>query len=134
MMDLVVWAMKEGGEDSPGKVVDGEKEQYHRLAKLTKKYHAGKIPAIDWLDRLAFAEMERIGQREKAASAKMYLNIEFPQTVDTGLPVAVVYFEVDIDIFMMAHHDKVLLVELYLALCSWIGTTEEFGRLIGLQN
>ena len=94
MMDLVVWAMKEGGEDTPGKVVDGDKEQYHRPAKLTKKYHAGKIPAIDWLDRLAFAEMERIGQREKAASAKMYLNIEFPQTVDTGLPVAVVYFEV----------------------------------------
>jgi len=94
MMDLVVWAMREGDEDTPGKVVDGDKEQYHRLAKLTKKYHAGKIPAIDWLDRLAFAEMERIGQREKAASAKMYLNIEFPQTVDMGLPIAVVYFEV----------------------------------------
>ena len=94
MMDLVVWAMREGDEGTPGKVVDGDKEQYHRLAKLTKKYHAGKIPAIDWLDRLAFAEMERIGQREKAASAKMYLNIEFPQTVDMGLPIAVVYFEV----------------------------------------
>ena len=42
------------------------------------------------LDRLAFAEMERINQREKSASAKMYLNIEFPQTQDTGLPIAVV--------------------------------------------
>ena len=93
MMDLVVWPSTAGGADTPGKVVDSDKEQYHRLAKLTKKYHAGKIPAIDWLDRLAFAEMERIGQREKAASAKMYLNVEFPQTVDMGLPIAVVYFE-----------------------------------------
>ena len=51
MMDLVVWAGKEGGLATPGKVVDTDKEQYHRLAKLTKKYHSGKIPAIDWLDR-----------------------------------------------------------------------------------
>jgi hypothetical protein len=34
---------------TPGKVVDTDKEQYHRLAKLTQKYHADKIPAIDWL-------------------------------------------------------------------------------------
>merc|ERR1719154_1061761 len=50
MMDLVVWPSTAGGADTPGKVVDSEKE--------------------------------RIGQREKAASAKMYLNVEFPQTVD----------------------------------------------------
>jgi len=93
MMDLVVWGGKEGGEDTPGKVRDTDKEQYHRLAKLTKKYHAGKIPAIDWLDRLAFAEMERISQKDKSASAKMYLNIEFPHTMDMDLPISVVYFE-----------------------------------------
>jgi hypothetical protein len=58
-MDLVVSAGQEGDAGTPGKVVDTDKEQYHRLAKLTQKYHAGKIPAIDWLDRLTFAEMER---------------------------------------------------------------------------
>jgi len=93
MMDLVVWGSKEGGDDTPGKVRDTDKEQYHRLAKLTKKYHSGKIPAIDWLDRLAFAEMERISQKDKSASAKMYLNIEFPHTMDMDLPISVVYFE-----------------------------------------
>jgi len=93
MMDLVVWGGQEGGEETPGKVRDTDKEQYHRLAKLTKKYHAGKIPAIDWLDRLAFAEMERISQKDKSASAKMYLNIEFPHTMNMDLPISVVYFE-----------------------------------------
>ena len=41
-----------------------EKEQFHRLAKLSKKYHDGKLPAIDWLDRLTFSEIERINQKE----------------------------------------------------------------------
>lgn len=93
MMDLVVHLGKEGGEETPGKVRDTDKEQYNRLAKLTKKYRAKKIPAIDWLDRLAFAEMERISQKDKSASAKMYLNIEFPHTVNMDLPISVVYFE-----------------------------------------
>jgi len=93
MMDLVVWPNEIGSEITTGKVRDTDKEQYHRLAKLTKKYHAGKIQAIDWLDRLAFAEMERISQRDKSASAKMYLNIEFPQITNMDLPISVVYFE-----------------------------------------
>ena len=93
LMDLVVWPGSEGGLDTPGKLKDTDKEQYHRLAKLSKKYHAGKIPAIDWLDRVTFAEIERISQRDKSASARMYLNIEFPHIMDKDLPISVVYFE-----------------------------------------
>jgi hypothetical protein len=37
-------------------------ENFRRLAKLTKKYHCGKISQVDWLDRLTFAEIERINQ------------------------------------------------------------------------
>ena len=92
-MDLVVWQGVAGGEASPGKLRDTDKEQYHRLAKLSKKYHDGKIPPVDWLDRITFAEIGRISQKDKSASAKLYLNIEFPHTMDKDLPISVVYFE-----------------------------------------
>ena len=93
MLDLVVWPSEEGSEETPGKLKDSDKEQYHRLAKLSKKYHAGKIQPVDWLDRITFAEIERISQKDKSASAKLYLNIEFPHTMDMDLPISVVYFE-----------------------------------------
>ena len=70
-----------------------EKEQSHRLVKLSKKYHSGKLPAVDWLDRLAFAEIERINQKDKTNSAKMFLNVEFPQIIDMDIPTNIVYFE-----------------------------------------
>ena len=54
-------------------------ENFQRLGKLTKKYHAGKIPQIDWLDRLTFAEIEKINQKEKLSSNQLFLMIEFPQ-------------------------------------------------------
>jgi hypothetical protein len=45
MMDLLVWlnTPADGSRHSAtlGKVRDGDKEQHHRLAKLTKKYHTG---------------------------------------------------------------------------------------------
>ena len=92
-MDLLVWPGVAGGEESPGKLRDTDKEQYHRLAKLSKKYHDGKIPAVDWLDRITFAEIQRISHKDKSSSAKLYLNIEFPHTMDKDLPISVVFFE-----------------------------------------
>ena len=41
-----------------------EGEQFERLSKLSKKYRTGKLPAVDWLDRLTFSEIERINQKE----------------------------------------------------------------------
>ena len=85
MMDLV---MSEG-EESAGESCD----DYSRLAELSKKYHEGKIVTSDWLDRITFAEIERISQRDKSASARMYLNIEFPHIMDKDLPISVVFYE-----------------------------------------
>ena len=56
-------------------------------------FNLGIIPAVDWLDRLTFAEIERISQKDKTNSNKMFLNIEFPQVMDMDLPIAVVYYE-----------------------------------------
>ena len=51
----------------------------NRLAKLTKKYKSGKIPPVDWLDRLTFAEIEKLSQKQKQSSNLLFLMIEFPQ-------------------------------------------------------
>jgi len=97
MLDLQVWEDREAdgrvNGDTPGKIRDKEKEQSHRLAKLSKKYYSGKLPSVDWLDRLTFAEIERINQKDKTNSAKMFLNIEFPQIMDMDIPTNIVYFE-----------------------------------------
>ena len=65
MEDLVVWPNAEGSKDTPGKPKDSDKEQYHRLAKLTKRYNDKMIPHVDWLDPIAFAEMARIREELK---------------------------------------------------------------------
>ena len=97
-LDLVVWPGAEGSAATPGKMRDTDQEQYHRLAKLSKKYHDGKIAPVEWLDRVTFAEIGRISQKDKSASAKLYLNIEFADTKDMDLPISVVYFELGGDI------------------------------------
>ncbi len=38
-----------------------------------------RLPHVDWLDRLAFAEVERISQREKQGSNSLFLMVEFPE-------------------------------------------------------
>jgi len=93
MEDLVVWPNAEGSKDTPGKPKDSDKEQYHRLAKLTKRYNDKMIPHVDWLDPIAFAEMARISQKEKSSASKMHLEISFPETVDGNKPHYVVYYE-----------------------------------------
>jgi hypothetical protein len=55
---------------TPGKtkyVID-TKENLQRLTKLSKQYRSGKIASVDWLDRLTFAEVEQINQREKQSA------------------------------------------------------------------
>ena len=78
----------------------------NRLAKLTKKYKSGKIPPVDWLDRLTFAEIEKLSQRQKQSSNLLFLMIEFPQVqnldgnsvktmqdLSESAGISIVYFE-----------------------------------------
>ena len=95
--DLRVWAgvtadpntlnepdhrMDESGQADGG---GGDSETLSRLTKLTKKYRAGKIPAVDWLDRLSFAEMEKISKREKSAMKLLFLDVQFTQFQSKGI-------------------------------------------------
>ncbi len=61
-MDLLVWlnTPADGSRHSAtlGKVRDGDKEQHHRLAKLTKKYHTGGYLPITC--RVLYADFKKM--------------------------------------------------------------------------
>ena len=68
--DLRVWPGSEADPSSdtatPGrKKAEDRKDNLDRLQKLHRDHKDGKMPQVDWADRLAFAELERIAQREK---------------------------------------------------------------------
>ena len=56
-------------------------------------HKAGKLPPVDWLDRLSIAEVERIRERSKQSTNLQFLMVEFQQFKKSGSPVSVVYFE-----------------------------------------
>ncbi|CAG5083173.1 Similar to pik3c3: Phosphatidylinositol 3-kinase catalytic subunit type 3 (Xenopus laevis) [Cotesia congregata] len=101
MLDLRVWPNVEADGSVPtttqGKARDAGKEQMQRLAKLAKKRRNGQMPRVDWLDRLAFREIEVINEREKRESNYLYLTVEFPEVTMDGLPYSIVYYEKDGD-------------------------------------
>lgn len=51
------------------------------------------MPKVDWLDRLAFREIEKINARQKRESNNVYLNIEFPRIHLNDINHSVVYYE-----------------------------------------
>ncbi|RKP08211.1 atypical PIKK PI3K protein kinase [Thamnocephalis sphaerospora] len=46
------------------------------LEKMVKRHEEGEIPRVDWLDKLAFREIERINREVTASSSKMFLYID----------------------------------------------------------
>lgn len=98
--DLKLWpdVQADGNENTltPGKV-DSSKELMTGLSKLTKKHRNGHMMKVDWLDRLTFREIEMIHEQEKRNSDFMFLMIEFPRIIHSGIEYAVVYFEKDGD-------------------------------------
>ncbi|ORX92228.1 phosphatidylinositol 3-kinase [Basidiobolus meristosporus CBS 931.73] len=62
---------------TPGKIA--ERDEMDRLEKLVKKHECGDLPRLDWLDNLAFREIEKIHNKETAKSTKMFLYIDLPK-------------------------------------------------------
>lgn len=44
-----------------------------------KDHERGDIVKIDWLDRLAFRQIEKVHQRESEASEQLYLYVDLPR-------------------------------------------------------
>lgn len=64
---------------TPSKVplLHGETDELGRLEKLVKKHESGDIPRLDWLDKLAFRQIEKIHNVICLASLSKHTEIWF---------------------------------------------------------
>lgn len=60
--------------ETPSKV--GLKDEMGRLEKLVKQHERGDIARMDWLDKLAFRQIERIHAREAETSSNLFLYVD----------------------------------------------------------
>lgn len=58
--------------------LDG-KDEMGRLETLVKDYDRGDITKIDWLDRLAFRQIEKLHAEEASKSEHLFLYVELPK-------------------------------------------------------
>ncbi|KAI7959133.1 hypothetical protein MJO28_002924 [Puccinia striiformis f. sp. tritici] len=65
--------------DPNGLDVYEESDKLGRLEKLVKKHERGDLPRMEWLDQLAFRQIERIHAQETAKSRDMYLYVDLPR-------------------------------------------------------
>ncbi|XP_065188774.1 phosphatidylinositol 3-kinase catalytic subunit type 3-like [Sycon ciliatum] len=99
--DLIVWpdvAVTTDNVDKLSGSIKATKGKLAELTKLMKQHRKKQMPRVDWLDRLAFRELQQQIEKEKKDSKEMFLQIEFPifDCQDPGfenLEYDVVYFE-----------------------------------------
>ncbi|WVQ78275.1 hypothetical protein IAT38_000360 [Cryptococcus sp. DSM 104549] len=64
---------------TPSELLDEEEDEMGRLERLVKDFDRGDITKIDWLDRLAFRQIEKAHAVEAAKSDKLYLYVDLPK-------------------------------------------------------
>ncbi|KAI5477975.1 phosphoinositide 3-kinase [Pseudohyphozyma bogoriensis] len=71
----------DGGVESetPSKVGLGERDEMGRLEKLVKKHQRGDVKRVDWLDKAAFREIEKVHKEESAKSENLFLYVDLPR-------------------------------------------------------
>ncbi|SJX60500.1 related to phosphatidylinositol 3-kinase [Sporisorium reilianum f. sp. reilianum] len=79
---LFVWkGVKADGDiesATPSKV--GEmKDEMGRLEKLIKRHERGDLPRVDWLDKLAYRQVEKVYQVESQSSDRLFLYVDLPR-------------------------------------------------------
>ncbi|GAA5828167.1 hypothetical protein JCM5353_007814 [Sporobolomyces roseus] len=78
---LYLWKGKQGDgsrdTETPSKV--GLKDEMGRLEKLVKKQERGDVERLDWLDKLAFRQIEKIHKAESEKSDNLFLYIDLPK-------------------------------------------------------
>ncbi|GAA5908761.1 hypothetical protein JCM6882_008200 [Rhodosporidiobolus microsporus] len=78
---MYLWKGKEADgsaeTETPSKV--GLKDEMGRLEKLVKKHERGDIPRLDWLDKLAFRQIEEIHKAESEKSENLFLYVDLPR-------------------------------------------------------
>ncbi|KAF9917734.1 Phosphatidylinositol (PI) 3-kinase [Lobosporangium transversale] len=69
----------DGSEHTKTPSDTGERTEMDRYEKLLKKQDRGDIPRTDWLDNLAYRQIEQIHKKLAAQSDKMLLNVDLPR-------------------------------------------------------
>ncbi|PWN50000.1 phosphatidylinositol 3-kinase [Violaceomyces palustris] len=79
---LFLWKGLEGDGSAetgtPSKVGDVQDEM-GRLEKLIKRHERGDLPRIDWLDKLAYRQIEKVHKMESENSDDLFLYIDMPR-------------------------------------------------------
>ncbi|KAH9815597.1 kinase-like domain-containing protein [Melampsora americana] len=68
-----------------------EADKLGRLEKLVKKQERGDLPRLDWLDKCAFRQIEKIHAEETAKSPHIYIYVDLPR-----FDFPIVFNEIDI--------------------------------------
>ncbi|KAK3284753.1 hypothetical protein CYMTET_7609, partial [Cymbomonas tetramitiformis] len=66
---------------TPGKIPKAERGELDRITKVMKKYEAGYLPQVEWLDLLALKQIEKIKAEDEAnmrSSGQLFLYLELP--------------------------------------------------------
>ncbi|RUP49834.1 phosphatidylinositol 3-kinase [Jimgerdemannia flammicorona] len=78
---LYLWPDREadGKVDTttPSKV--GANSEMDRLEKLMKRHERNEMPCIEWLDNLAFRQIEKINKKESTSTTSLFLYIDLPK-------------------------------------------------------
>ena len=64
---------------TPSELVDEEQDEMGRLENLVKDYERGDVAKIDWLDRMAFRQIEKVHASEASKSDKLFLYVDLPK-------------------------------------------------------
>ncbi|EGG12227.1 uncharacterized protein MELLADRAFT_33067, partial [Melampsora larici-populina 98AG31] len=64
---------------TPSKLPRKEADKLGRLEKLVKKQERGDLPRLDWLDKCAFRQIEKIHAEETSKSPHMYIYVDLPR-------------------------------------------------------
>ena len=78
---LFLWAGQQADgrveSETPSKV--GLKDEMGRLEKLVKQHERGDITRMDWLDKLAFRQIEQVHAKEAQKSTNLFLYVDLPR-------------------------------------------------------
>lgn len=85
-------------------------EKVVSIEKALKKYEAGLLKNVDWLDKLTFPAIERIKKDEKEASNQIFVSIEFPRFMMNGTEYSLVYYEKEAEEACQLSFDSDLIV------------------------
>ncbi|WVN86799.1 uncharacterized protein L203_101971 [Cryptococcus depauperatus CBS 7841] len=64
---------------TPSEMPGNKEDEMGRLERLVKEFERGDIPKIDWLDRLAFRQIEKVHASHASKSDRLYLYIDLPR-------------------------------------------------------